>query len=144
MIVCVVEIIVFDAFRTRARTWMLFPAKLLTYFTQASASPGCGKIVSEPVLHGAWVLVSPGLVTDTPGTGVGKVNSTGTPSGTGFPNVSVTRALITVVNVPSPLLFGTGRGTLMAICCASGAPTLRATLTLCPILSVTVSVNDPS
>lgn len=95
---------------------MLVVLRPFRYFTHARASPGWGKIVSEPVLQGAGWFVNPGLVIDTPGVGVGKANSTGTPSGTGLPEESVTKALTTMVRVPSPLLLGKPVGRLTAIC----------------------------
>src|SRR5262249_9765836 len=49
---------------TRATTVIVEPARLCTYFTQDSASPGCGTTV-KPRLHGAAIPVKPGLVTET-------------------------------------------------------------------------------
>ena len=91
-----------DGVCTTAITVIVCPCRAVSYFTHDSASPGCATTVN-PRVHGAAWPTRPGLVTDTPaGTGATILNCTGTPLPTTAPLASVTRALMTLLNVPSP------------------------------------------
>ena len=76
-----------SAVRTRARTVTVLPCWLCVYLMQDSASPGCGRTEqrADVARRGAsWSW--PGLVTDTPATGLTRLKLTGTPSSTVMPD----------------------------------------------------------